>query len=147
MDSEPPTLRDFEWDEPRPVPKWNPDDGDGWCARDAFCQLFGWPRGSDEWNRFMEGITAGELDRLTEHLGLAWFDPEYEPHREVLETSLDHPGVAVYAIHSHRMSHCAYEPHLRYLQGLPVQYWDLEPELFRFIVDLRQPPRSGAGAN
>lgn len=140
MDLDAPTLSGFQWDEPRPLPQWNSNDRDGWCVRDAFCQLFGWHRGSEEWNRFLEGITAGEMDRLTEYLGLYWFDPEYRPHREVLENSWDHPGVAVYAIHAHQLSHCIFEPHLRYPRGLPEQYWALQPELYRLIVDLRQPP-------
>jgi hypothetical protein len=49
-----PTLDGFVWS---PAPLYvamEPGEG-GWCVRDAFCPLFGWTPGSDEWWRFREG--------------------------------------------------------------------------------------------
>jgi hypothetical protein len=117
-----------------------PISSDGWYLRDAVCPLFGWPPGSREWNSFIEYPAAQDTDRLIEHLGLEWYDPKYQPHRTELARKLDHPGFLVYAFHSVRMAHAVYEPHLRYPWGLPPQYTPFDPELYRVVVDVRQPP-------
>jgi hypothetical protein len=142
MNSHRKTLCGFEWDSDRTLIDLPMRAADGWCVRDSFCQLFGWEVGSIEWGRFKEGVSPDELDRLTDYLGLVWFDPDYEPHRRKLVECLDHPGVATYALHSVRLSHCAYEPWIRNLKGLPAEYQSLHPELFRLIVDLSRPPHN-----
>jgi hypothetical protein len=98
----------------------------------------GWEPGTDEWNGFIEAPLPGDMDRLIDHLGLAWCDPDRQP--EIFETFLDHPGIAAYAIHSQRMSHVVYQPHLRHLRNLPPQFAPFHPELFRVVVDARQAP-------
>jgi len=135
-----PTMRGFRWT-PREIPPFlRALPGDLWCLRNAYCALFGWEEGSDEWNRFIEAPDRGDPDRLIEHLGLSWFDPDYPPHREVWKTRLDHPGISFYAIHSLQIAHCIYQPHVRHLQPLPDEYQRYSPELFRIVIDIRQPP-------
>jgi hypothetical protein len=100
----------------------------------------GWTENSAEWNVFIEAPAPEDMDRLIEHLGLVWFDPDHPPHQAPLEAALDHPGITCYNFLRLRISHCTYQPHLRHLRDLPVQYAALGPELFRVIVDPRQPP-------
>lgn len=66
--------------------------GDLFCVRDSFCALLGWNPGSNEWSRFIEAPDPHDMDRLIDHLGLAQFDPEYDPHWEVLQTLLESPS-------------------------------------------------------
>jgi hypothetical protein len=132
-----PTMVGFVWSDREIPPRRGP--GDFWCVRDAFSELMGWAPGSDEWGQFIEAPLPGDMDRLTDHLGLAWCDPDRQP--EIFDTFLDHPGISVYAFHTHRMSHVMYQPHLRQLRRLPPQYTGVPAELFRIIVDLRQAPR------
>ena len=49
-----PAMARFEWS---PAPGFVPTQAgeDGWCIRDAICQLFGWRPGLEEWLRFIEG--------------------------------------------------------------------------------------------
>lgn len=115
--------------------------GNLWCVRDAFSALLGWPPGSPDWKAFIQAPAPGDMDRLIEHLGLEWFDPEYPPHAEQLALRLDHPGIYCWNLHAVPIAHVIYEPHLRCPNGLPAQYAGLQPELFRVIVDVRQPPR------
>src|SRR6266849_3820739 len=88
------TMAGFKWTH-RELPT-NPLPGDGWCVRDAFCELFRWPPGSDEWNAFIEIPYHEDMPRLIEHLGLESYDPEYRPHAEKLAARLDHPGIVAY---------------------------------------------------
>lgn len=135
-----PTMRDFEWS-PREIdPAQRLIPGDLWCVRDAFCALLGWKPGSDEWKRSIEAPTPDDMDRLIDHLGLVWFDPEYQPHWQLLQSQLDHPGISFFTLHSVRMSHCMYQPHLRHLLGLPPQYASYPVEMYRIVVDTRQLP-------
>jgi hypothetical protein len=138
------TMAGFRWSEREGDLAHRPAPGDLWCVRDAFCALMRWEPGSNEWDSFVEAPLPGDMDRLVEHLGLVWFDPEHESHKLGLQASLDHPGITVYAFHLVQMSHCLYQPHIRHLRDLPPQYRliDLNPELFRIIVDTRQPPRA-----
>jgi hypothetical protein len=138
-----PSMKGFRWShrEIAGMPRGLP--GNLWCVRDAFCALMGWVEGSADWNAFIEGPAPEDMDRLTAHLGLTWFDPDYGPHRAVREAALDHPGIACYKLEPIRLSHCAYEPHLRHLRGLPAAYAAFEPEFMRVIVDMRQPPHPG----
>jgi hypothetical protein len=104
----------------------------------------GWQRYSSDWYAFVEGPEPQDADRLLAHLGLEWYDPEYEPHAVELATELDHPGIAFYKLHALRLSHAVYEPHVRYLRGLPQEYFwfDPNPEFFRIAVDIRQRPHT-----
>lgn len=131
------TLEGFAWT-PRLVPPLSGPAGDLWCVRDAFSELMGWPPGSSEWRRFIEAPVPEDMDRLCDHLGLVWCDPDNEP--EIFDTYLDHPGIAVYALHTEGLSHVTYQPHLRHLRPLPPQYAATPAELFRIIADLRQGP-------
>lgn len=136
--SAPPTMVGFLWTPRVTPPALRGLPGDLWCVRDAFSELMGWPPGSPEWGLFIEAPPPGDMDRLCDHLGLAWCDPDRQP--EILDTFLDHPGIAVYAFHTERMSHVLYQPHLRHLRPLPPQYRAIPAELFRIIVDMRQEP-------
>jgi hypothetical protein len=141
MVSDTPTMVGFTWSD-RELPPMSGVPGDFWCARDAFSELMGWAPGTDEWHRFIEVPLPGDMDRLVDHLGLFWFDPEHGPHVEPLSALLDHPGITVYAFHTMQMSHVLYQPHLRHLRPLPIQYTGIPAELFRVIVDGRQPPNT-----
>jgi hypothetical protein len=139
---EAPTMKGFTWS-----PRWiDPSHrilpGDHWCVRDAFCALLDWDPGSEEWDIFIEAPSPDDMDPLIEHLGLAWFDPEYEPHWQALQSRLDHPGISFYNFHTLKISHCMFQPHLRHLRGLANEYQRCNPELFRLVVDIRQPPRA-----
>ena len=134
-----PTMVGFTWTLRENPPHLSGLPGDLWCVRDAFSELLGWPPGSKQWGSFIEAPLPGDMDRLCDHLGLAWCDPERQP--EIFAAFLDHPGIAVYAFHTERMSHVMYQPHLRHLRPLPPQYRPLPAELFRIIVDTRQKPR------
>jgi hypothetical protein len=145
---DPPTMSRFTWSpitsQLRPLP------GDGWCVRDAFCQLLGWPVGSLEWTRFVEDPGGPDLYRLIDHLGLEWFDPAAPQHQAALADRLDHPGIFLYGLTypdplaasgvGHR-GHVTYQPHLRRPQPLPLRYQAFQPDLVNVIVDTRQPPR------
>jgi adenylate kinase family enzyme len=135
-DDLPRTMEGFVWtSRPEPHP---PPGEDWWCIRDAFCALMKWSAGSEEWNRFIEGPAPGDMERLTEWLGLEWYDPEHPAHRPILQERLDHPGIAVWALHGSRMAHVIYQPTLRRHAVLPPQFWSYQPELYRFLVDTRQ---------
>lgn len=134
-----PTVLDFDWHHAGSHLPASAA-GDGWCVRDAFCELFRWPVGSDEWLAFVEGPHPEDMDRLTEHLGLEWFDPGHPAHIGPLSERLDHPGATCWKLHAVRMSHVIYQPHLRYERPLPEQYWPFQPERFRVLVDARQEP-------
>ena len=138
-----PTMRHFKWSPREIAPAHRLLPGDLWCVRDAFCALMGWAQGSSEWNAFIEAPAPDDMDRLIVHLGLVWFDPDHEPHRAGLEAALDHPGVACYNLGRVRMSHCLFQPHVRYPRDLPIEYRliDPHPELFCIVIDTRQPPR------
>ncbi len=131
------TMDGFVWT-PRAIPSLRGPAGDMWCARDAFSELMAWRPGSPEWLRFIEAPVPGDMDRLCDHLGLDWCDPDRQS--EIFGTYLNHPGIAVYAFHGERLSHVMYQPHLRHLRPLPPQYAPFQPELFRIIADLRQAP-------
>lgn len=137
-----PTMVGFEWTHRVITPAMRATPGDLWCVRDAFSELMGWPPGSDDWLRFIDAPNPGDMDRLTDHLGLVWCDPDRQP--EILATFLDHPGISVYAFHTHQMSHVMYQPHVGHLRDLPPQYGDIPAELFRIIADLRNPPHNCA---
>ena len=107
-----PTMVGFDWsDTPAYVPMEAGEDG--WCTRDAICQLFGWSPGSEEAKRFIEGPQGQDTPRLAEHLGLACFQVPQD-WNELIQR-LDHPGVAVFDFHADQMSHSVYVPDLAWL--------------------------------
>jgi hypothetical protein len=117
---------------------------DLYCLRDAICELFGWPPGSDEWNAFIEAPDPADMLPLFEHLGLESYDPLHAPHRAELETLWDHPGIATFEFHSVRAGHAVFVGHLRsllYQWPLHPEYAKYGPEIVRVVVDRRQPPR------
>ena len=59
-----PTMDGFEWSPTTPFVPTEPGE-DGWCGRDAFCELFGWEPDSDEWSRFISAPGRLLIDRLT----------------------------------------------------------------------------------
>lgn len=132
-------MAGFAWSETFIPPAMRALPGDLWCVRDAFSELMGWPPETDEWGRFIEAPIPDDMLRLIDHLGLAWCDPDRQS--EIFTTFLDHPGISVYAFHTHQMSHVLYQPHLRHLRELPPQFADIPAELFQIIADLRQLPR------
>ena len=134
-----PTMDGFEWS-PRQVPAQMRElPGDLGCLRDAFGALFDWPPGSDEWSRFIEAPLPDDVERLIDHLGLAWFDPEYLPHSRELHSRLDHPGITFYKFPALQSEHCMYQPHVRHLLDLPPLYYLFQLELYRVVVDTRRP--------
>jgi hypothetical protein len=140
MRDQTPTMRGFKWTStPGKIPA---ELGDGWCLRDAMCQLFGWSIGSKEWRAFIECPSAYDTERLCDHLGLEWYDPLHPPHIPLLQARVEHPGAFVYVSGLWQLSHVIYEPHLRYPRWLPPAYLDVDPnwELLRCFVDVRQSP-------
>lgn len=158
-----PTMDGFKF---APAPPYVPTEPgeDGWCVRNAFCELFQWVPGSEEWLRFdVEGPQGEDTRRLAEHLGLTLFDLPGDWNG--LITDLDHPGVAVFDFPDYEKSHSIYVHDLRWLlhhwptsDGLPSeetadrhliscgwplfpQYVDRRPVLRAVIVDERQSPR------
>jgi hypothetical protein len=157
-------MAGFEWS---PAPRFvSAEPGeDGWCMRDAICQLFGWKPGSEEWLRFIEGPQGTDTPRLAEHLRLTLFSIDVPQDFNELIRLLDHPGVAVFVFYDFKMSHVVFVPDLRWLlhhwptiEGLPARPadrplwsygWPLGPEhmsrrpvLGAVLVDEREPPRS-----
>jgi hypothetical protein len=88
----------------------------------------------------MEGPQPEDTDRLIGHLGLVWFDRLYPPHSEPFKEARTQPGIACYDLHAIRMAHWVYQPDLRQTMDLSGPYLSFDPELFRVIADLRQPP-------
>ena len=88
-----PSVQGFKWS---PAPGFVPTvpGEDGWCMRDAVCQLFGWRPGSEEWLRFIEAPTGRDLIRLARHLGLTVFEVGAPGSWDELSHHAAHPGVA-----------------------------------------------------
>lgn len=102
-----PTMDGFEWTE-RPEPL-TPDDGnDGYCLRDAVCQLYGWGPGSADREAFIREPAGGDSARFFEHLGLSFFDfADWEQWKQ-LHQRLDHPGIALFGFPSVKLSHVVF---------------------------------------
>ena len=101
-----PSMAGFVWSARVTLVPQAPLGVDYWCVRDAFSALMGWAPGTDEWCGFIEAPEPSDMDRLADHLGLVWFDPDYKPHQDPLRQALAHPGVACYKLHRVRMAHC-----------------------------------------
>lgn len=135
----PRSMSGFEWSERRrPLDRALP--GDMWCVRDAFCELFRWSPGSDDWSSFIEGPEDSDCLRLCNYLGLRVFDPMWPEHVTELGQYLDYPGVTFYVLERLQAMHCLFQPHIGSLRSLPVQYRLVarRPELVRIVVDPRQ---------
>jgi hypothetical protein len=156
-----PTMDGFEWSPAAPFVPTQPGE-DGWCVRDALCQLFEWEIGTEEWSRFIEAPEGRDIPRLAEHLGLTVFELPREWNDLIAASA--HPGVALFLFHADRKSHTVYVHDIRWLlhhwpasDGLPAgpierplrkHGWPLcdqhivrGPELGAVIVDKRLPPR------
>lgn len=160
--SDAPTMVGFEWS---PTLGFVPMAAgeNGWCMRDAICQLFGWDLDSEERSRFIEGPAGKDTPRLAEHLGLTEFQIPQDWNE--LIRHLAHPGVAIFDFHAYQVSHVVYVHDLRWLlhhwpavDGLPANSvdrplwaygWPLGPEhmargpvLGAMLIDEREPPRA-----
>ena len=160
--SDAPTMAGFEWS---PTPGFVPmgPGEDGWCMRDAICQLFGWRPGSEEWLRFIEAPVGKDTPLLAEYLGLACFQVPQDWSE--LISRLAHPGAAIFDLHADQKSHVVYVHDLRWLlhhwptiDGRPARPedrplwcygWPLGrehmirgPVFGAVLVDERQPPRA-----
>jgi hypothetical protein len=132
---------------------------DGWCIRNSYCQLLGWPPGSPEWYRFVEYPHPDDMLPLARHLGLTVFDVGIPEHWNKLIGELGHPGIATFELPGAAMGHAVYVHHIHALlhhwptfdgfppADLPSFGWPLglehlrySPRLFWVIVDERQPP-------
>jgi hypothetical protein len=153
-----PTMADFRWS-PRELPARPVPDSNGWCVRDAYCELLCWPAGSAEWSRFIEYPSPDDLLPLARHLGVSVYDVGIAQHWNGLIGKLDHPGIAMFDIPAAAIGHAVYVPHVHALlhhwdfggsprTDLPTFGWPLDPrhlqynpKLFWVIVDERQPVR------
>lgn len=157
-DNSTPSLEGFKWSPSKGYV--SDDDSDGWCVRDAFCQLFGWRCGSEEWSRFIKWPTGPDTFRLAGRLGLTLFEVVPEYWGEIFRRAA-HPGVALFIFPRFGRSHTGYVPDVRWLlrywptpDGRPYRWpprntgWPLGPEhmerkpvLKAVIIDEHQPAR------
>ena len=157
-----PTMDGFKWSPPAPWVAMEPGE-DGWCLRDAVCELFRWEPRSPEWHRFVEGPDGPDVPRLAEHLGLTTFQIPQNWNDLIVRTA--HPGIAVFDFHAYRKSHAIYVSnaaalihHWPVAEGPPATYgerrlfwcgWPLGrehlirgPVLGEVLLDERQPPHA-----
>jgi hypothetical protein len=136
---------------------------DGWCVRDAVCELFRWEPGSPEWCRFIEGPQGRDVPRLAEHIGLTTFEIPQNWNDLIGRTA--HPGIAVFDFHVYHKSHAIYVYNVEALihhwptaegppataserwlfwYGWPLRRLHLErgPVLGAVLLDERNPPHS-----
>lgn len=152
-------MAGFQWS-PRDLPASPVPGSDGWCVRNAYCDLLRWPAGSAEWSRFIESPHPDDLLPLARHLGVTVYDVGVAEHWNALIGKLDHPGIAVFDIPAAAIGHAVCVPHVHALlhhwpefgghprPDLPTFGWPLGPEhlrhnpkVFWVIVDERQPAR------
>lgn len=102
----------FDWS---PTPRYLPmkPGEDGWCMRDAICELSGWEPGSEEWYLFVEGPQGPDTPRLAEHLDLACFQVPQD--WKALIGRLTHPGAAIFDFPAYQKSHVVYVHDLQWL--------------------------------
>lgn len=151
-------MTGFEWSPTGSAPVQLPEPGsDGWCVRDAVCELFGWPPGSEEWYRFIEFPNGRDIERMCTHLGLEMFTVTDPVEWNKLIKKLDHPGLASFVFPSVGAAHIVYVHHIHALlhhwptrgrmnpellyAGWPLDSGHLKygAELDTVIVDTRQP--------
>ena len=155
-----PTMAGFRWS-PRIRPPDAVPGSSGWCVRDSYCQLLGWPPGPVEWSRFIEYPDPDDLLPLASHLGVTVFDVGIPPHWNELTGKLDHPGIAIFDFPSIARGHAVHVHHVHALlhhwprfggfprTDLPASGWPLgpghlrhHPKLAWVIVDERQSVRA-----
>ena len=154
------TMDGFRWSRPA-GPSPDPVPGsDGWCGRDSYCRLLGWPPDSPEWYQFVEYPNPDDMLPLAQHLGMTVFDVGIPEHWNKLIGELDHPGIATFELPGASMGHAVYVHHVRALLhhwptfggfpradllsfGWPLRSEHLRynPRLFWVIVDERQLPQ------
>lgn len=153
-----PTVLGFTWTARDEPPVLMPGAANGFCIRDAFCALLGWPLDSDEAASFPEYPPNSDTLRLAEHLGLRVFNLREPEQWNQMIANMDHPGVAIFYLHAVSAGHSAYVHHVHALMhhwptrgGLPstdspfmgwplgADHIALRPELDFVIVDLREP--------
>ncbi|HEV2345153.1 MAG TPA: hypothetical protein VGS97_13735 [Actinocrinis sp.] len=156
-------MEGFEWTPAQPVQF--PGQVDGWCVRNAFCDLLGWAPDSEEADHFIESPKNSDLRRLCEHLGLEFFDLADPAQWNKLITTMDHPGIATFFFPSMGGGHSVYVHHVHALlhhwptqdglprTDLPVMNWprfgwplggghlQFGPLLHTVVLDPQQPPR------
>jgi hypothetical protein len=154
------TMDGFRRSSPAGPPPDPVSGSEGWCVRDSYCQLLGWPRGSPEWHRFVEYPNPDDMLPLARHLGVTVFDVGIPEHWNKLIDELDHPGIATFELPGTGMGHAVYVHHVRALLhhwptfggfpradllsfGWPLgsEHMRYSPRLFWVIVDERQPPQ------
>lgn len=156
------TMDGFEWS---PTPPYSATEvgEDGWCLRDAVCQLLNWPPGSSNWSKFIESPRGSDTPRIAAHLNLACLTIPCDWN--ALIGLLDHSGLAIFDFHAYQKSHVVFVPDLRWLlhhwptpDGKPTSPterhlirfgWPLGPEymmrdpiLGAVLLDQHQPPSS-----
>ena len=157
------TMAGFEWSATEAYVSH--DGGDGWCLRDAICQLFGWEPSSEEYSRFIEAPTGPDTTRLAEYLGLTAFNIDNPEDWNQLIQRYAHPGLAVFVFPEYDRSHTIYVPDVQWLlhhwpknDGAPAEpedhplwsygwplgaeYMERGPELAAVFVDERQAPHA-----
>ena len=150
----------FEWSPPAPYVPTEPGE-DGWCVRDAVCEMFRWKYFSPEWCRFIEWPHERDVSRLAEHLGLTMFESPQNWNDLIAATA--HPGIAFFDFPVQRKSHAIYVYNVEALihhwptaegppatadedwlfwYGWPLHREHLErgPVLGAVLLDERQPP-------
>jgi hypothetical protein len=131
-------MHGFEWRDREAPPSPLGEDA-GWCVRNAFCALFGWPEESPDWAAFIPDVTVADVLRLIDHVGVVQFPPGMPPHPG-LE---DHPGVAIYKLDRFpRYYHCDYQPNVRHLVSPGGVFETLQARRLWVAVDPRQPPHA-----
>jgi hypothetical protein len=140
-------MRGFLFVTPLPLPPGLPPGATMWCARDAFCELMGWPPDSEDHRAFIENARVQDLSRLAAHLGLMVFDRDNQS--EITAARLAHPGIVVYDLAALStpeggMSHLIYEPNMWNHKGLPSEYDEYQPKKVFYYVDTSQSPRTSA---
>ena len=157
-----PTMGGFNFKPPAPYVASEPGE-DGWCLRDAVCELFRWPRYSPEWCRFVEGPQGSDTLLLARHLGLTIFEFPHDWNDLITRTA--HPGIAIFDFPAYRKSHAVYVYNVEALihhwpkplrppargddrwvfwYGWPLEgkHLDRGPELGAVLVDERSSPHS-----
>lgn len=155
-------MNGFEWSPSVPCVAMGLGE-DGWCLRDAICELFRWEPGSPDWSRFIEGPQGQDVPRLAKHLGLTTFEIPQNWNDLIARTA--HPGIAVFDFPAYHKSHALYVYNVAALihhwpiaEGPPAtarerwlfwygwpltrEYLVRGPELGAVLIDERHPPRA-----
>jgi hypothetical protein len=147
----------FEWSPPAPHVPMEPGE-DGWCIRDAVCEMYRWKSFSPEWSRFIEWPQSRDVARLAGHLGLAMLESPQNWNDLIVRAA--HPGIAFFDFPARGKSHAIYVydvaaliQHWPTAEGPPTTDWlfwygwplhrehlEQEPVLGAVLLDECQPP-------